>query len=368
MLRVASFGDAFAELKLPPSATVSPSSTLDLLPEQAAPSPSKTTQRRVVDQAPHHALRIVDGRCLSSGDSALEEEGECFIAHLGLGEEWGMPVERPTAMSLPEGSAPIMEVAAGDMHSLLLDRSGAVWSCGGGWEGPLGHGDPASSAVPRPILALAAVRIDRIAAGGVHSLALSETGQVWSWGWGIYGQLGHGDTRSLSAPRRIEAAPPAVVQVRGPLCSDPILTPPFSCRALTQLTSACPVLASADLGWPRAHASRLPNRPRVHVRPRRGGPARSWWRGAAADAARRRVPRGDASGGGACTSGLLPRPWPRRRALCVGRRLRARAQPADLRRLHANARPVQPSTVAWSPTSLGRRGDAVPASMMCDVT
>jgi len=213
MLRVASFGDAFAELKLPPSATVSPSSTLDLLPEQAAPSPSKTTQRRVVDQAPHHALRIVDGRCLSSGDSALEEEGECFIAHLGLGEEWGMPVERPTAMSLPEGSAPIMEVAAGDMHSLLLDRSGAVWSCGGGWEGPLGHGDPASSAVPRPILALAAVRIDRIAAGGVHSLALSETGQVWSWGWGIYGQLGHGDTRSLSAPRRIEAAPPAVVQI-----------------------------------------------------------------------------------------------------------------------------------------------------------
>lgn len=144
--------------------------------------------------------------------SQLYEEGECFIAHLGLGEEWGELVEKPTAMMLPDESGSIVEVAAGNLHSLLLGSSGSIWSVGAGWEGPLGHGDMASTAIPRPVVGLSSVRIERIAAGDVHSLALSGTGEVWSWGWGAYGQLGHGATASLTTPRRIEHLP-CVVQI-----------------------------------------------------------------------------------------------------------------------------------------------------------
>jgi hypothetical protein len=37
-----------------------------------------------------------------------------------------------------------------------------------------------------------------------HSLALSVEGQVFSWGVGFYGQLGHGDKRNLLSPRPLD--------------------------------------------------------------------------------------------------------------------------------------------------------------------
>ena len=37
------------------------------------------------------------------------------------------------------------------------------------------------------------VRLVQIAAGGKHSLAVSSTGQLFSWGSSQFGQLGHGD-------------------------------------------------------------------------------------------------------------------------------------------------------------------------------
>jgi len=146
---------------------------------------------------------------LVHGGSALFEEGENFVAHLGLGNEWGDPVDSPRPVALPAGTV-CVEVAAGSLHSLFLSGAGVVYSVGGGWEGPLGHGDEGSIAVPRPIAFN--VRIESIAAGGAHSLAIDAHGAAWSWGWGRHGQLGHGDERSHNMPLRI-AGLGGVVQV-----------------------------------------------------------------------------------------------------------------------------------------------------------
>ena len=127
---------------------------------------------------------------MAQGCSSLEEEGEYYLGHLGVGMEWGEPVGL-TKCQLP-GDCDVVEVAAGKLHSLFLCRSGAVLSCGGGWEGALGHGNQASAALPRPLAALSEVKVQRIAAGNSHSLAVAEGGAVWSWGWGRHGQLGHG--------------------------------------------------------------------------------------------------------------------------------------------------------------------------------
>jgi len=37
-----------------------------------------------------------------------------------------------------------------------------------------------------------------------HSLALADSGEVWSWGDGDYGKLGHGNCDKHKKPRQIE--------------------------------------------------------------------------------------------------------------------------------------------------------------------
>ena len=40
-----------------------------------------------------------------------------------------------------------------------------------------------------------------------HSLAVGRNGDVWSWGDGDYGKLGHGDSKTQKQPMIIEAMP-----------------------------------------------------------------------------------------------------------------------------------------------------------------
>ena len=78
-------------------------------------------------------------------------------------------------------------------HSLVLAADGAVYTFGGGGLGKLGHGDESPVATPKRIEALRSVRVVAVAAGCHHSVALSASGEVYSWGVGGCGVLGHGD-------------------------------------------------------------------------------------------------------------------------------------------------------------------------------
>jgi len=190
---------------------VSPSSTMDLLPEspgaRAAPFPDPLLE----STSDYHALKVDRiGGVLVCGGSSMQEEGETFIAHLGLGSEWGAPIVPAIPLADDPARGKARSVAAGSLHSLILTREGAVWSCGAGWEGPLGHGNELTLSVPACLSALAAVPIEVIAAGHAHSLAISRGGALYSWGWGRFGQLGHGGRESVHTPRRVEAVAPPI--------------------------------------------------------------------------------------------------------------------------------------------------------------
>ncbi|KAI2807414.1 RCC1 domain-containing protein 1 [Blomia tropicalis] len=86
----------------------------------------------------------------------------------------------------------IISIGAGQEHILLLTEDGKVLSYGRGSRGQLGHNnlDNVLDTPAVTIEALDGIKCRSIAAGGWHSLALSETGDVYAWGWNESGQLG----------------------------------------------------------------------------------------------------------------------------------------------------------------------------------
>lgn len=66
-----------------------------------------------------------------------------------------------------------------------------MYTWGQGEGGLLGHGSTTTFNVPKKIVALDSVSVVQIHCGGLHTLALTDEGHVYSWGRGEGGQLGH---------------------------------------------------------------------------------------------------------------------------------------------------------------------------------
>lgn len=86
-------------------------------------------------------------------------------------------------------------VAAGGYHSLALCDSGNIWGWGLNENGQLGDGTRVRRDVPFPLKPKPeSLKIVGLAAGEDHSLALGEDGSVWTFGLNHDGQLGIGTT------------------------------------------------------------------------------------------------------------------------------------------------------------------------------
>ncbi len=84
-------------------------------------------------------------------------------------------------------------------HALGL-KNGAVWAWGRNPYGELGSGVPIGTNQLAPVLVPGVpAGVTGIATGTDHSVALA-SGQVWSWGYNAYGQLGNGSTNNSSTP------------------------------------------------------------------------------------------------------------------------------------------------------------------------
>ena len=105
----------------------------------------------------------------------------------------------------------LVAVAAGQQHSLALSKDGTVYSFGSGFQGKLGHRTQNAEHLPRRIAQLEAERAVAIAAGEQHSLVASARGALFTFGYGVTGQLGHGDRQSQLTPKRVDTLAEEVV-------------------------------------------------------------------------------------------------------------------------------------------------------------
>ena len=122
----------------------------------------------------------------------------------------GKPVARraPNPYIAPEGVPLLLKVAfvtAGQDHTVLLSTEGEVFTWGAGAFGCLGHGDEEDAFTPRKLESLTSMRIVLAAAGTEHTLLVNDGGELLTFGKGEEGPLGHGDEEDCFGPKRVSA-------------------------------------------------------------------------------------------------------------------------------------------------------------------
>ncbi|XVE91468.1 hypothetical protein REPUB_Repub01dG0012300 [Reevesia pubescens] len=111
-------------------------------------------------------------------------------------------------------------ISCGPWHTALVTSSGQLFTFGDGSFGALGHGDHSSTIIPREVETLSGLRTTRVACGVWHTAAVVEvvtgssdsgspnnysSAKLFTWGDGDKGQLGHGDKEPRLFPKCVAA-------------------------------------------------------------------------------------------------------------------------------------------------------------------
>lgn len=94
----------------------------------------------------------------------------------------------------------VVEIAAGFASSFAVTVQGWLYAWGANEKCQLGLGAALrGTATPKPIDALARVKVMQVAAGLAHSACVTSDGILYAWGYGAYGQLGFQASDSLGS-------------------------------------------------------------------------------------------------------------------------------------------------------------------------
>ncbi len=106
----------------------------------------------------------------------------------------------PWAVSVAAAGNPEMQrLAAGGIHSLALKTDGNLWAWGYNWAGTLGDGTSTDRWTPVQVL----TGVAAVAASNGYSLAIKTDGSLWAWGYNREGQLGDGTTTDRRTPVQV---------------------------------------------------------------------------------------------------------------------------------------------------------------------
>lgn len=98
----------------------------------------------------------------------------------------------------------VKQLACGSGHTCVLTQDGEIYTWGRGDDGRLGHGDNGWKYVPRLVNALLGQVVTLVTCGSYHTAAVTNNGALFTWGGGMYGKLGHGNESGCTIPRKVE--------------------------------------------------------------------------------------------------------------------------------------------------------------------
>lgn len=135
-----------------------------------------------------------------TSDGDVYAWGANNAGQLGIGSTTDAHV--PTLVHLPSGTV-VTTVSLGGAHLLALTSGGTVYAAGSNAFGQLGDNSITQRTTPVAVHLPAGAQVTGIAAGFVHSLAVTSAGTVLAWGDNSHGELGTGDTTPLPVPTPI---------------------------------------------------------------------------------------------------------------------------------------------------------------------
>ena len=109
----------------------------------------------------------------------------------------------PILIEFPAPIRKIFTSKGSDGHSIAIGKNGQIWTWGDGDYGKLGHGDSTTQKSPKLIEALSSRVIVDADCGHRHSAAVDDAGHLYVWGEGDYGRLGLGDALQRSVPVQV---------------------------------------------------------------------------------------------------------------------------------------------------------------------
>ncbi|XP_068643662.1 PH, RCC1 and FYVE domains-containing protein 1-like [Aristolochia californica] len=171
--------------------------TMDAFLPKALESTTVLDVHNIACGSQHAVLVTKQGGVFSWG----EESG----GRLGHGVE--ADVSQPKLVEALSGMN-IELVSCGEYHTCAVTLSGDLYTWGDGTHnyGLLGHGSEVSHWIPKKVMGLMeGVHVSSVSCGPWHTAVVTSAGQLFTFGDGTFGVLGHGDRRSASVPREVES-------------------------------------------------------------------------------------------------------------------------------------------------------------------
>ncbi|XP_076016985.1 regulator of chromosome condensation [Genypterus blacodes] len=181
------------------------------------PAKKTATKRK---SAPHKEEDTAAKKVKVSHRSHGKETGQVLalgqgdVGQLGLGEDI-MERKKPALVPLPEG---VVQVSAGGMHTVCVSDTGHVYTFGCNDEGALGRDTSESGSETVPGKVPIEEKVVQVSAGDSHTAALTEEGRVYIWGsfrdnTGVIGLLE--PMKKCELPVKVPISEPVVKIVSG---------------------------------------------------------------------------------------------------------------------------------------------------------
>ncbi|OQR94090.1 RCC1 and BTB domain-containing protein [Thraustotheca clavata] len=146
-------------------------------------------------------------------EAAVYTFGQNSYGELGLGDTTTRFVPSKVEFCIGKN---VVDVACGNENTVILCGNGEVLACGYNDSGQCGTGTAQRVTAFKPLTTLFDKQVVKLSAGNgcEHVVAITDNGELYTFGYNARGQLGQGNTTPLSVPTLVEGlACKAVVKV-----------------------------------------------------------------------------------------------------------------------------------------------------------